>query len=189
MSFRGIGLNMNINFCLLLLALLTFFWTPELEAEEFYYNFGDSLSGDQNLVNMLGSYEFTPSASDFKDHSSQPSYENGNVSLANGQFLATPPSVSTFFDFNKPVQFDLRFKFDNAVTISSEKLFIREILTTTTSDQRDEGFTLLVREESGSWLLQFQVGEGSGLQPPYNDVEGYVKTLAYIDPHSWQNLS
>ncbi len=180
---------MNINFCLLLLALLTFFWAPELEAEEFYYNFGDSLSGDQNLVNMLGSYEFTPSASDFKDHSSQPSYENGNVSLANGQFLATPPSVSTFFDFNKPVQFDLRFKFDNAVTISSEKLFIREILTTTTSDQRDEGFTLLVREESGSWLLQFQVGEGSGLQPPYNDVEGYVKTLAYIDPHSWQNLS
>ena len=46
-----------------------------------------------------------------------------------------------------------------------------------------------MREESGSWLLQFQVGEGSGLQPPYNDVEGYVKTLAYIDPHSWQNLS
>ncbi len=189
MSFRGIDLNMNIKFCLLLVALLTFFWTPELEAEEFYYNFGDSLSGDQNLVNMLGSYEFTPSANDFRDHSSQPSYENGNVSLANGQFLATPPSVSTFFDFNKPVQFDLRFKFDNAVTISSEKLFIREILTTTTTDQRDEGFTLLVREESGSWLLQFQVGEGSGLQPPYNDVEGYVKTLAYIDPHSWQNLS
>ena len=160
MSFRGIDLNMNIKFCLLLVALLTFFWTPELEAEEFYYNFGDSLSGDQNLVNMLGSYEFTPSASDFKDHSSQPSYENGNVSLANGQFLATPPSVSTFFDFNKPVQFDLRFKFDNAVTISSEKLFVREILTTTTTDQRDEGFTLLVREESGSWLLQFSSRRG-----------------------------
>ena len=176
--------------CLTKLSLILLFSIPSLAvSEEFYYNFGDSLSGDQNLVNMLGSYEFTPSASDFKDHSSQPSYENGNVSLANGQFLATPPSVSTFFDFNKPVQFDLRFKFDNAVTISSEKLFIREILTTTTSDQRDEGFTLLVREESGSWLLQFQVGEGSGLQPPYNDVEGYVKTLAYIDPHSWQNLS
>ena len=108
---------MNINFCLLLLALLTFFWAPELEAEEFYYNFGDSLSGDQNLVNMLGSYEFTPSASDFKDHSSQPSYENGNVSLANGQFLATPPSVSTFFDFNKSVQFDLRFKFSDPITV------------------------------------------------------------------------
>jgi hypothetical protein len=176
--------------CLTKLSLILLFSIPSLAvSEEFYYNFGNSLSGDQNLVNMLGSYEFTPSASDFKDHSSQPSYENGNVSLANGQFLATPPSVSTFFDFNKPVQFDLRFKFDNAVTISSEKLFIREILTTTTADQRDEGFTLLVREESGSWLLQFQVGEGSGLQPPYNDVEGYVKTLAYIDPHSWQNLS
>ena len=176
--------------CLTKLSLILLFSIPSLAvSEEFYYNFGNSLSGDQNLVNMLGSYEFTPSASDFKDHSSQPSYENGNVSLANGQFLATPPSVSTFFDFNKPVQFDLRFKFDNAVTISSEKLFIREILTTTTSDQRDEGFTLLVREESGSWLLQFQVGEGSGLHPPYNDVEGYVKTLAYIDPHSWQNLS
>lgn len=180
---------MNLKFCLLLLASLTFFYPSELEAEEFYYNFGNSLSGDQNLVNMLGSYEFTPSANDFRDHSFDPSYGNSNVSLANGQFLATPPSVSTFFDFNKPVQFDLRFKFDDAVTISSEKLFIREILTTTTSDQRDEGFTLLVREESGSWLLQFQVGEGSAFQPPYNDVEGYVKTLAYIDPHSWQNLS
>jgi len=180
---------MNINFCLLLVALLTFFWPPELEAEEFYYNFGDSLSGDQNLVNELGSYEFTPSANDFRDHSSKPSYENGNVSLANGQFLATPPNVSTYFDFNKPVQFDLRFKFDNPITISSEKDFVREVLTTTTADQRDEGFTLLVREESGEWLLQAQVGEGSAFQPPYNDVEGYVKTLAYIDPHSWQNLS
>jgi len=176
--------------CLTKLSLILLFSIPSLAvSEEFYYNFGNSLSGDQNLVNMLGSYEFTPSANDFRDHSFEPSYGNSNVSLANGQFLATPPSVSTFFDFNKPVQFDLRFKFDDAVTISSEKLFIREILTTTTSDQRDEGFTLLVREESGSWLLQFQVGEGSGLQPPYNDVEGYVKTLAYIDPHSWQKLS
>ena len=176
--------------CLTKLSLILLFSIPSLAvSEEFYYNFGNSLSGDQNLVNMLGSYEFTPSASDFKDHSSQPSYENGNVSLANGQFLATPPSVSTFFDFNKPVQFDLRFKFDNPITISSEKDFVREVLTTTTTDQRDEGFTLLVREESGEWLLQAQVGEGSAFQPPYNDVEGYVKTLAYIDPHSWQNLS
>jgi hypothetical protein len=189
LSFRGIDLNMNIKFCLLFVALLTFFWTSELEAEEFYYNFGDNLSGDQNLVNQLGSYEFTPSANDFRDHSSKPSYENGNVSLANGQFLATPPNVSTYFDFNKPVQFDLRFKFDNPITISSEKDFVREVLTTTTTDQRDEGFTLLVREESGEWLMQAQVGEGSAFQPPYNDVEGYVKTLAYIDPHSWQNLS
>ena len=176
--------------CLTQLSLILLFSIPSLAvSEEFYYNFGDSLSGDQNQLNFLESYLFTRDATDFRDHPSSPIISDNSISLANGEFLVTPPNVSTFFDFNKPVQFDLRFKFDDAVTISSEKEFVREILTTTTSDQRDEGFTLLVFEESGEWLLQFQVGEGSAFQPPYNDVEGYVKTLAYIDPHSWQNLS
>ena len=176
--------------CLTKLSLILLFSIPSLAvSEEFYYNFGDSLSGDQNQLNFLESYLFTRDATDFRDHPSSPIISDNSISLANGEFLVTPPNVSTFFDFNKPVQFDLRFKFDDAVTISSEKLFIREILTTTTSDQRAEGFTLLVREESGEWLLQFQVGEGSAFQPPYNDVEGYVKTLENIDPHSWQNLS
>jgi len=173
------------------LVLLFLLSVPCLaDAEEFYYNFAPgNLTADQNQLNFLESYLFKPDAQDFRDHPSSPIISDNSISLANGEFLVTPPEVSTFFDFNKPVQFDLRFKFDDAVTISSEKLFIREILTTTTSDQRNEGFTLLVREESGSWLLQFQVGEGSAFQPPYNDVEGYVKTLENIDPHSWQNLS
>jgi len=179
-----------MKFCLTKLSLILLFSIPSLAvSEEFYYNFGDSLSGDQNQLNFLESYLFTLDATDFRDHPSSPIISDNSISLANGEFLVTPPNVSTFFDFNKPVQFDLRFKFDDAVTISSEKEFVREILTTTTIDQRDEGFTLLVFEESGSWLLQLQVGEGSANQPPYNDVEGYVKTLAYIDPHSWQNLS
>ena len=170
---------MNLKFCLLLLASLTFFCGSNLEAKEFYYDFAPgNLTADQNQLNFLESYLFTPDATDFRDHPSSPIISDNSISLANGEFLVTPPNVSTHFDFNKPVQFDFRFKFSDPITVGEDSEFRREILSTGVS----EGFSVVAEYERGTAWIGFGLGDGSG-------AEDYGKILIYIDPYSWQAMS
>jgi hypothetical protein len=174
---------MNIKFCLLLLVSLTFFCGSNLEAKEFYYDFAPgNLTADQNQLNSLESYLFTPNATDFRDHPSSPIISDNSISLANGEFLVTPSNVSTYFDFNKSVQFDLRFKFSDPITVGEDSEFRREILSTGGS----EGFSVVAEYERGedgytAWIA-FGLDDGSG-------AEDYGKILIYIDPYSWQAMS
>ena len=90
----------------------------------------------------------------------------------------TPPNVSTHFDFNKPVQFDFRFKFSDPITVGEDSEFRREILSTGVS----EGFSVVAEYERGTAWIGFGLGDGSG-------AKDYGKILIYIDPYSWQAMS
>lgn len=124
----------------------------------------------------------------YKDSLADPVIEAGIIRLEDLHYLATPASISSALDFNDSIQFDLRFRYDETTTLNPDVAFQREILTTSSSDQRDEGFNLAVKRQNGQWLLQFQIADGAGLQGLPNG-QGYLETLGPMDPYRWQRVT
>ena len=139
------------------------------------FTFDEGLSDANNSV-VLGSYLYLDSPSD-------PVIQDGVVRLDSGAYLASPGTILSSLDFNRSVGTNIRFKYEDPITLDPNKRFHREILTTSTSDQRDEGFNLaIVQNYDNDWALWFQLGDGSGS-------EGYLKRLGVVDPYSWQEVS
>ena len=149
----------------------------------------DLKSSDAALT--LGAYTFNASVSRFTDNLATVSTQDGAAQLTNLQYLAAPTALSAALDFSQTLQMDFRFKFTQPITRSSASEFQRLLLTTTSADQRDEGFTLLLEEgdDADTYNLRFQIGEGSELSDPFPSREGYTKLLKVISPYDWQNLT
>ena len=169
-------------------SFVLFSYTSIVEAETFVFDF-------ENDVNELGgevsldAYIFDPDLDDFREKPTLVVLKDGSAALSNLQYLVVPKSVSTAFDFSQPVQLDLKFRFEEFIEIDPTREFQRSLLTTTTTDQRDEGFTLFVEKSEDEFALYFQIGEGSELLPPFPSREGYVKRLSSLQPYEWHAIS
>ena len=145
------------------------------------FTFDEGLSDTTNSV-VLESYLYLDSPSD-------PVIQDGVVRLDTGAYLASPGTILSSLDFNRSVDATIRFKYEDPITLDPNMRFRREVLTTSTSDQRDEGFNLaIVQNYNNDWHLQFQLGDGAGLQGLPNG-EGFNKDLGVIDPYSWQEVA
>ena len=134
------------------------------------FTFDEGLSDTTNSV-VLESYLYLDSPSD-------PVIQDGVVRLDTGAYLASPGTILSSLDFNRSVDATIRFKYEDPITLDPNMRFRREVLTTSTSDQRDEGFNLaIVQNYNNDWHLQFQLGDGAGLQGLPNG-EGFNKDLA-----------
>ncbi len=171
-----------IVFCVLVIS------TPSVAAKTYVFNFEndvDDLGGEVSLE----AYMFDPNLDDFREKPTTVTLKDGSAALSNLQYLAVPTSVSTALDFSQPVQLDLRFRFEEFIEIDSTREFQRSLLTTTTTDQRDEGFTLFLDKSEDEFALYFQIGEGSELLPPFPSREGYVKRMSSLQPYDWHAVS
>ena len=144
------------------------------------FNFNEGTSSDNGRVlrAYLHSFEDDTSTSTVI----QPWLSDGAVWLASGEYLASGQQRSLPLDFNQPVQFDIRFKYDGPIMPDVNGNFQRPVLTNSTSDNLGEGLDLSIVEDNyGAWVLRFKLGDGTS--------EGYIKDLGVVDPYSWQNVS
>jgi hypothetical protein len=157
------------------------FFTSVSIADIKEFTFDEGLSDTNNSV-VLWSYLYLDSPSD-------PVIQDGVVRLDTGAYLASPGTILSSLDFNRPVDTNIRFKYEDPITLDPNMRFHREILTTSTSDQRDEGFNLaIVQNHNNDWHLQFQLGDGAGLLGLPNG-EGFLIDLGVVDPYSWQEVA
>ena len=93
-------------------------------------------------------------------------------------------------DFLSRCSLDLKFRFEEFIEIDPTREFQRPLLTTTTTDQRDEGFTLLAEKSEDEFALYFQIGEGSELLPPFPS-RGRVtlRGCPVSQPYEWHAIS
>ena len=157
-------------------------------ADTVLFEFSDNLS-DESAAVALEAYAFEEFADNFKNNTTNVNFEQGAVALSNLQYLVVPETVMAELDYTMTVQLDLRFQFKDPITTDSSRDFQRPVLTTTTTDQRDEGFTLYLVKGDEDFELFFQVGEGSELIPPFPPREGYVKPMLTLTLGEWYDVS
>ena len=149
-------------------------------ADTVLFEFSDNLS-DESAAVALEAYAFEEFTDNFKNNTTNVNFEQGAVALSNLQYLVVPETVMAELDYTMTVQLDLRFQFKDPITTDSSRDFQRPVLTTTTTDQRDEGFTLYLVKGDEDFELFFQVGEGSELIPPFPPRERLCQTHADLD--------
>ena len=157
-------------------------------ADTVLFEFSDNLS-DESAAVALEAYAFEEFTDNFKNNTTNVNFEQGAVALSNLQYLVVPETVMAELDYTMTVQLDLRFQFKDPITTDSSRDFQRPVLTTTTTDQRDEGFTLYLVKGDEDFELFFQVGEGSELIPPFPPREGYVKPMLTLTLGEWYDVS
>ena len=123
-----------------------------------------------------------------KSNSFHPEGKRTYDSLAYDDYLGLPTSIPEEFDASQPIQISVRFKFDvnepvEAPSPCCPSTIYRSVLTTTPSDQRDLGFSLVIVKEEENYYLVLNVGDGS------YELEGYRKFLGKIFPDTWIYLS
>jgi hypothetical protein len=154
------------------------------------FTFNDGLSDTSGSVSLSGHIFEEQQSQTWEDFPVDLLFQDGAVALAPSEYIGSPRTLLSSLDFNEPKLIDIRFKYVDPITLESNRNFQREVLTTSTSDQRDQGFTLLIEKNTWDteWRLKFKMADGAGLLGLPNG-EGYLKDLGVVDPFSWQDVS
>ena len=154
------------------------------------FTFNDGLSDTSGSVSLSGHIFEEQQSQTWEDFPVDLLFQDGAVALAPSEYIGSPRTLLSSLDFNEPKLIDIRFKYVDPITLESNRNFQREVLTTSTNDQRDQGFTLLIEKNTWDteWRLKFKMADGAGLLGLPNG-EGYLKDLGVVDPYSWQDVS